>query len=102
MHFNDGAVERDGFNPDPDEFFALQPLKNTVEHAGLAPAVHPRVDRMPVAKARRQSPPFAPLLSDVENRVEHLEIPDTNIAALPRQDIGNPFKLFGSQFHFAC
>jgi hypothetical protein len=38
------------------------------------PAVHSRVDRVPSAEAFGQSPPFATVLGDVKNRIEHLKV----------------------------
>jgi len=38
---------------DADQLRALQLGKQPIQHAGLRPAVHARVDRMPVTKALR-------------------------------------------------
>jgi hypothetical protein len=62
MHFDDGAVEGDGFDFDADDLFVLQTLEEPVENARLTLPVHAGV---PVAKAQRQSPPFASLFGNI-------------------------------------
>jgi len=99
MHFDGGAVQAHLFNPDGQDLLLLQPGKDAVQHPGLAPAVHPRVDRMPVAKMPRQPSPFATMLHHIEQSVEQLQIGHAHIAALPRQAISDALKLTLGNLH---
>src|SRR5271170_7192709 len=83
MHLDDGGVEFDGSNLDAHDLLALQLLKDAVQYAVLRPAVHAGVNGVPVAETLRQAAPFAPLLGDIEDRVQHREIAQAHIAALP-------------------
>ena len=93
MHFDGGAVQAHLFNPDGQDLLLLQPGEDPVQHPGLAPAVHPRVDRMPVAKLFGQPPPFATLLHHIQQSVEQLQIGHAHVAALPRQTISDPLNI---------
>ena len=64
---------------------ALQVFEDPVEHPVLGPTIHTGVDRVPVPKALRQPSPLAPLLGDVQDRVEHLQIGHADIATLSRE-----------------
>jgi hypothetical protein len=101
MDFDGRAVQRDGFDLNPGDSQSLHLLENTVQNAPFGPAIHARVDRVPVAVMRRQGAPFASLLGHVKDRVEHLEIGQADIAPLLRQARGNQFELFGSDLHHA-
>ena len=63
----------------------LQVFEDPVEHPVLGPTIHTGVDRVPVPKALRQPSPLAPLLGDVQDRVEHLQIGHADIATLSRE-----------------
>ena len=69
MHLHDGGVQFDGRDRDAHDLLALQPLKDAVQHAVLGPAVHARVNGVPVAETLGKSTPFAALLGPIENRV---------------------------------
>ena len=85
MHLDGGRVQFDGLDLDVHDLLLLQPFKDGIQHAGLGPAIHTRVDGMPVAKALRQAAPLASLLGDVQDSVEHLEVANADIAPLARQ-----------------
>ena len=51
------AVQRYGLNAYTHELRTLQLLEHPVKHTALAPAVHVRVEGMPLAKAGRQAAP---------------------------------------------
>ena len=87
------------FDPDGQDLLLLQPGKDPVQHTGLAPAVHPRVDGMPVAKMSGQPPPFATVLRHIQQRVEQLQIGHAHIAALLRQTISDALKLTLCDLH---
>ena len=78
---------------------ALQVLEDPREHAVLRPPVHPGVNGVPLAEARRQSAPLAAVLDDIEEGIEHLEVGRGDIAALDRQMRGNAFVLDLAEFH---
>jgi hypothetical protein len=101
MHFDAGAVQAHRFDADGQDLLLLQPSKNPVQHSGFAPAVHPRVDRMPVTPMLGQSSPFATILHYVKQSVEQLQIGHAHIAALSRQAISNALKLTLGNLH-AC
>jgi hypothetical protein len=72
MDLDDGAVQRHGFDPDAHDLGPLQLLEHTVEYAALGPAVHARVDGVPVAEPLGQAAPLATVLRDVQDGVQHL------------------------------
>lgn len=85
MHLDDGRVQLDGFDLEAHDLLPLQALEDALQHAALGPAVHARIDGVPVAETLGQSAPLAALLSHVQQCVEHLQVGETNIAPLPRQ-----------------
>lgn len=99
MNLDDGRVQREGFDADAHDLFQLQLLEDAIQHPVLRPAVHPDVDRMPVAEPTRKSAPLTALLGNIENRVEHLEIGQSYVAALHRQAVTDLFVLLWRDFH---
>ena len=93
MNLDDRAVQTDVIEADGHNLFGLQPGKDSVQNSRLAPAVHARVDRMPIAKMLRQAAPFAAMLNHIQQRVEPLQIGHADVAALARQAIGDALKL---------
>ena len=89
MHLHARAVQRHRFDFDLDlhDLSALQLLEGPIQHARLRPSVHARVDRVPVAKTLGQAAPLAAKLSDLQDGVEHLQIRQTDVAALPWQTV---------------
>src|SRR5271168_4190495 len=69
MHLDDRAIQRDCLDPDTNDLCTLQFGKYAIQHAAFGPTVHPRIDRMPPAKALGQSTPLAALLSNIKNRI---------------------------------
>jgi hypothetical protein len=101
MDLHDSAIETHRFDLDADELFLLQLLEEPIQHARFSPAIHPQVDRMPVAKPLRQSAPFAAVLRHVEDRVDDHEILMRDVATLARQERFDASKLFSGNFHTA-
>lgn len=99
MDLDDGAVHRCHFELHAHELFPLQLLEDPIQHPALRPATHPCVDGVPVAKARRQSSPFAAMFGHVQDGVEHLQIRQTDVAALHREVWRDAFVLSLSKFH---
>ena len=99
MNLDDGRVHGYGLDLDADQLFALQFLKNSIQHSALRPAVHAGVNSVPVAEAFRQAAPFAALLGDKQNRVQHSEVRQAYVAPLARQDWLNPAVLLLGDLH---
>src|SRR5262249_22027149 len=99
MDFNDGAVEADRLKLNAHELLLLQLLKDSVEHPGLCPPIHARIDRMPIPKSLRQRPPFTSVLGDIQDRVDHVEVLMRHIAALAGQKRCDTSELLGCDFH---
>jgi len=99
MHFDGGAVQANRLDSELDDLLLLQPRKDPVEHPRLAPAVHPRINRMPVAQPAGQTTPFATLFGHMQNRIDHLEIAQTDVAPLARKTVFDPAILGFGDFH---
>jgi hypothetical protein len=74
MHLHDSAVQRHGLDLDAHDLRLLQLLEHSIEHATLGPAIHARVDGVPVAKALGQAAPLAAMLGNIQDRVQHAQI----------------------------
>ena len=81
------------FDVDGQDLFRLQPGKDPIQNARLAPAIHPRIDGMPIAKMLRQTAPFTTMLHHIQQGVKQLQIGDADVAALAWQAISNALKL---------
>ena len=99
MDFDRRAIQRNSLHSESQDLLSLQTGKHPIQDAGLAPAVHPGVNGVPVAEVLGQPAPFAALLGHKENGVEHLQVGQTHIASLPGQTVGNPRILALSNFH---
>ena len=99
MDFDDGAVHPHGFKLDTHDLLALQVFEHTVQHAVFGPAVHARVNGMPVAESLRQSSPITAMFGDIQNGVEYLPVRNAYIAALDWEVWRNTFVLRLSEFH---
>ena len=85
MHFDRGRVQGHRFDLDADDLIVLQLREYPIQHAVLRPAVHPRINGVPVAEPLGQTAPFAALLGHIQDRVQHPQIGQAHIAALNRQ-----------------
>src|SRR3974390_1041740 len=99
MNLHDRAVQTHRFDLDADELFTLQLGKQTIQNAGLRPAVHARVDRVPVAKALRQRTPLTAVLCDKQDRIDDVEVLVRNVASLSWQVRLDARVLFGCYLH---
>src|SRR5580658_2821371 len=99
MNLHDRTVQTDRFDLDADELLALQLSEESIEHSGFGPAVHARVDRMPVAKALGQGAPLTAVLCDKQNRINHVEVLMRDIPPLSRQMWRDARVLVGCDFH---
>ena len=51
MHLDDSAVQGNRLDLDAHDLSMLQLFKNPIQYATLGPAIHARVDRVPIAEA---------------------------------------------------
>ena len=93
MHLDAGAVQRHGFDLDANHLSALQLLEDPIQYAGFGPAVHARVDRVPVSEPRGQSALLASLLGHVQHRVQNAQIRQTDVASLRGKAVRDLLKL---------
>ena len=93
MHLDAGAVQRHGFDLDANHLSALQLLEDPIQYAGFGPAVHARVDRVPVSEPRGQSAPLAAVLGHVQHRVQNAQIRQTDVASLRGKAVRDLLKL---------
>jgi hypothetical protein len=85
MDRDDGAVQGYGFDLHAEDL-RIWPLgKDAIQHPALRPPIHARIDRVPVAEPLGQPAPCAPLLGDVQDGGEHVQIVERHVAAWPRQ-----------------
>ena len=101
MYFDDGAVQTHRFDPDAHQLLMLQFLEQSIQNTRFRPAIHARVDRVPVAKALGQAAPFAAIFCYKQNRVHDLKVAERDIAALNWQKFLDPTELLLSDFHEA-
>ena len=76
------GVQRDRFDLDAHDLRSLQLLEHTIKYTGLGPAVHAGVDGVPVAEPFGQSAPLAAMLGYIEDRIDHLQITQADVATL--------------------
>lgn len=101
MYFDNGAVQTYRFDPDAHQLLMLQLFEQSIQNTRFRPAIHARVDRVPVAKAPGKAAPFAAIFRYKQNRVHDLKVAERDIAALNRQKILDPTELLLSDFHEA-
>ena len=99
MDFDDGAVQGHGFDLHADDLSALQLGKDAIQHPALRPSIHMSIDGVPVAELLGQAAPFAPLLGDVQDGVQHLPIVERHVAAWCRQTSFDLTILGVGEFH---
>ena len=85
MDLDDGTVQGDGFDLHADDLRVLQLCKYAIQHPALRPTIHASIDGVPVAEPLGQTAPFAPLLGDVQDGVENVQIVERHVAAWRRQ-----------------
>jgi hypothetical protein len=99
MNLDDGGVQRHGLDADAHHLRLLQLLEHPIEHAQLGPAVHARVDGVPVAEALGQAAPLAAVLGNVQDGIEHVEAAHAHVASLRRQAMLDASELFCGDLH---
>ena len=101
MNLHARAIDRYRFDLDPNELLTLHLFEQAIENICLGPAIHARIDRVPVAKARGQSGPLATVLRHIEDGVDHLKTTNRDIASLYREEWLDAAELSGCDFHAA-
>ena len=99
MDLDDGTVQGDGFDLHADDLRVLQLGKDAIQHPALRPPIHAGIDGVPVAESLGQTAPFAPLLGDIQDGVEHMQIVERHVATLRRQARLDLAILCGGDFH---
>jgi hypothetical protein len=99
MYLDRGTVQSHCFDLDADDLSMLQLREYPIEHTALRPAIHAGVDGVPVAEPLGQTAPFAALLGDVQDRVQHPQIGEAHVAALCRQTVLDHAILRFGDFH---
>ena len=99
MNLHHGAVQGHRLDLDAHDPGLLQLPEHPVEHTTLAPAVHARIDRVPIAEALGKPPPLAALLGHVQDGVQNTEVGQTHVAPLRGQAVRDLFVLGSSDFH---
>ena len=70
-----------------------------VQYTVLTPAIHPRIDRVPIAEAFGKTSPFAAVFGDIQDGVQNIQVVESNIATLFRKAILDLLVLSLSNFH---
>lgn len=99
MDVDDGAVQGHGFDLHTDDLGALQLDKDAIQYPALRPPIHTSIDGMPVAELHGQAVPFAPVLGDVQDGVQHLPIAERYVAAWCRETSFDLTILGSGEFH---
>ena len=99
MDLDDRAVQGHGFDLHAENLGVLQLGKDAIQYPALRPTIHARIDGVPIAESLGQPAPFAPLLGDVQDGVEHLQIVERHVATWRRQTRLDLAILCGGDFH---
>jgi hypothetical protein len=87
MDLHHSAVQAHRFDLDTYNLSMLQLFEHAIEHAILGPAVHTRIDGVPIAEPLGQPAPFAAMLGHVQDPVEHTQIRVIYVTALLGQAV---------------
>lgn len=71
VDFDRCAVKAEAIDGNPDHVVLLKRIEQPIQNARVGPSAHARVNGVPLAKPFRQSTPFAAILGDKENGVDH-------------------------------
>ena len=99
MNLHHGAVQRHRLDLDAHDLRLLQLLEHPVERTAFAPAVHARIDRVPIAEPPGQAAPLAALLGYVQDGIQNTEVGQTHVAPLRGQAVRDLFVLRSGDFH---
>lgn len=82
MYFDACAVEAQTIDGHADHVMLLKRIKQPIQSTRVGPPAHPGVNRVPLAETRRQRSPFAAILNDKEDGVDHGQVRNPHITAL--------------------
>src|ERR1700690_2739974 len=99
MDLDGGRIQAHRLDADAYDLLALQLLEDLIQHAALGPAIHARVDGMPISEAFGQSAPLTTLLGDIKQGVEQLQVGQLYVAALAGKTGGNTLVLRFGDLH---
>lgn len=99
MHLHDGAVQRNRLDSDAHDLSMLQLLEHPIQYTHLGPAVHPGIDRVPVAESLGHSAPLAAMLGYIQDRVQHLQVGQADVASLAGQTVLDLLVLLSRDLH---
>jgi hypothetical protein len=99
MHFHRSRVQAESLDPDTHNLFQLQFLKHSIQRTALGPAIHARVDGMPVPKTLGQPTPLASMLRHVQYGIQKLLVRKTYIATLHWQAVFDSCVLLFRDLH---
>jgi hypothetical protein len=85
MDLDAGTVQGHGFDLHAEDLRMVQRCKDAIQHPALRPPIHARITGVPVAEPLGQTAPCAPLLGDVHDGVEHVQMVERHVAAVGRQ-----------------
>ena len=99
MNLDAGGVHGYRFEFNAHDLSTLQLLEHPIKHAGFGPAIHARVDGVPVAKALGQPAPLAAMLGDIQHRIQNNEIGQADVTALRGKAVFDLLELGLRDFH---
>ena len=85
MDRDDGTVHGHGVDLHAEDRRVVHRCTYAIQHPALRPTIHARIDGVPVAEPLGQAAPWAPLLGDVHDGVQHVQIVERHVAAWRRQ-----------------
>ncbi len=74
MEFDARAVEVKTVDGHADHVVSRKRINQPVQYARVGPTAHAGVNRVPFAEPFRQGPPFAAILGDTEDGVDHSKV----------------------------
>ena len=99
MHFDDRAVQANRLDLDAHDLSMLQLLEHAIEHPIFGPAIHARVDGVPIAESQGQPAPLATVLGHIKNGIDYAQIHMADVAALLGQAVPDLAVLRFGDFH---
>ena len=99
MNLHGRRIQTKSLDPDTHNLLQLQFLEHPVQGSILRPAVHARIDGVPIAKPLRKAAPFAPVLGHIQNSIQELKVGEAYVAPLYRQAVFDSRVLLFSDFH---
>jgi hypothetical protein len=74
MYLNRSRVLTESFNANAYDLLHLELLEDAIQYAALGPAIHARVDGVPVPKTCGKAAPLASLLGYIQNGIQRFKV----------------------------